>query len=65
MGTMKMGFYLDPTTAELQIQKTQKMLQMQLEIVWKCHSHGPASIIKAKNPEVTHSYLKNAVKSTR
>ena len=62
-GYDEMGFYLNPTTVELQIQKTQKMLQMQLEIVWKCHSHGSASIIKAKNPEMMQD--NNAVKSTR
>ena len=49
---MKMQFYLNPTTLDLQIQKTQTMLQMQLKTVWKCHSHGSASITKAKYPEM-------------
>ena len=49
---MKVEFYLNHTTVELQIQKTQKMLQTQLKTVWNCHSHGSASIIKAKYPKI-------------
>ena len=60
---MKIEFYLNPTPVELQIQKTQEMLQVQLRTVWKCHSHGSASIIKANYPEMMQD--KNAIKSTR
>ena len=49
---MKMEFYLNHATVELQIQKTQNMLQTQLKTVWNCHSHGSARIIKAKCPEI-------------
>ena len=62
-GCEKIEFYLNPTPVELQIQKTQKMLQVQLRTVWKCHSHESASIIKANYPEMMQD--KNAIKSTR
>ena len=60
---MKMEFYLNPTTLDLQIQKTQTMLQMQLKTVWKYHSHGSASITKAKYLEMMQD--NNAIMSTQ
>ena len=43
---------LNHATVELQIQKTQKILQMLLKTIWKFHFHGSASITKAKHPEM-------------